>query len=190
MAILHRAWTFDAAALAGRVASIVRAGGAPALRETARWTVAAGDAGTAAALGELRFDSDWLAPPDELSARAVESVVIILAAQLTHAPSIAGHVKLGRVLLECGWTGADVGLLFHGRALETMFDVSADRELARCIAGINQYGGWIPHDDAISLRRRLEGLPPAVPAKQALQEARAMLAAAEQRAADLFVILD
>ncbi|HEY0554445.1 MAG TPA: hypothetical protein VGG20_09260 [Thermoanaerobaculia bacterium] len=190
MAILHRAWTFDAAALSRRVTSIVRVGGAQALRDAARQIVAAGHDGTAAALAELRFDPEWIAEPDDTSSRTVESVVIILASHLERAPSIAGHVSLRRALFDLGWTVAGLDLLYRGRPLETLFDVSRDPELARCIAGINQYGGWIPRADAASLRRRFDELMEPVPVKDGLDEARAMLHVASLRAADLFVVLD
>lgn len=190
MAILHRAWTFDAAALSRRVASIVRVGRAQALRDTARQIVAAGHDSTAAALAELRFGPEWIAEPDDTSSRAVESVVIILAAHLEQAPPIAGHVALRRALFDRGWTVADLDLLYRGRPLQTLFDVSRDPELARCVSGINQYGGWIPRADAASLRRRLDELREPVPVKDALDEARAMLQVASLRGADLFVILD
>lgn len=190
MAILHRAWTFDAPSAAARIAAIVRDGGEEALRETAHRIVAAGDPDTAAALAQLAFDPEWLEPPDEMSSRDVQSMVIILASQFTRAPAVTGHVVLRRALLDRGWMPAGVDLLLRGRWLHTMFDVSSDPELARSIVGINQYGGWIPRADAAALRLRLDALPSLPDAAEALAEARAMLDVAARRGADLYVILD
>lgn len=190
MAILHRAWTFDARAVAARIAFIVHEGDAAALRDAAHAIVAGLTDATAATLAELRFDPEWIDPPDEMSDRTVESIVIILASELGRAPSVAAHVVLRDVLAECGWSVAELDLLFYGRPLETMFDAVRDPQLNRCIAGINQYGGWIPRSEAASLRQRLSAVAEALPAKQAIQEARAMLDAARLRDADLFMILD
>jgi len=199
MAILHRAWTFDAPAAAGEVIALFEAGGLERLRAAARAIARRAAPATAAALEELRFDPEWLEPPDESSDRAVESAVILLASHLSRAPSIVlqpgGHVVLQHALRTLAWPPHDIDLLLRGMPLDTVFAASHRRALRETVAGIRQYGGWIPRTDASPMLPRLDEAARLSGSRDAavrtvFDQARAMLDASRRNNADLFVLLD
>lgn len=200
MAILHRAWTFDAPAAAEEVAALIETGGLDHLRAAAHAIVLDAVPATAGALSELRFDPTWIDAPDDRSDRAVESVVILFASRLVPAPSLrtlsGGHLVLERTLAALGWSAHDVALLLRGLPLETIFATYGEPAVRESVAGIGQYGGWLSRYEAPAMLARLDEaaklLSPSEgdDARTVLGEARAMVDASRRRNADLFLLLD
>ncbi len=201
MAIVHRAWTFNAPEAARAIAALHASGGPPALRSAAHEVVMQAVPETAVALADLHFDREWIDPPDQWSDRMVESVIILLASRFSRAPAVSartgGHVVLQKVLATLGWSAADLELLLRGWPLEVLFSAYQAPELAADAAGIGQYGGWIPREEAPVILSRLDEAVAAaraqhgdVPGMHVLEDARQMLETARRREADLFVVLD
>jgi hypothetical protein len=213
MAVLHRAWSFDASALATRLDGLLGQG-PKALRRAA--SAAFDDAGeeTLRTLADLRFEPAWLAPDEGGDSRDEEQAAVLLAAAATPLPSLsrsfaAGHLALRIALPDLGWSRERIELLVRGRPLVELFPVGSARRWE--LSGLDQYGGYLSRGDVEALARELERaaddaspvvlsrlaplahahrLTPETVLSRALADAREMLATARSRGADVLSILD
>ncbi|GFZ97291.1 hypothetical protein [Dyella caseinilytica] len=215
MTVLHSAFVFHAAADLGEIATRCHSAGEfePALLSAlARNTVAQAGHTQKALLASLRFDPEWL---DEVETPDPSyRVLIVLTDFLQPVPSLSRSVRSGFAVLEAilplfGWDRASMKELLHGQPIEALL-----KSTKLPYEAAPYYAGWIPKAHVALLQSRLAAVPdrvPDVPAQvqdalsgtiayegrdartlfsESLADARAMLAAARERDADLFLILD
>lgn len=208
MAVLHRAWSFDSAALASRLDRLLGRG-EEALRRAASEALVEAGGDTLRALRDLRFDPSWLG-----TAHEEEHAAILLAAAATPLPSlssrfVAGYLVLRGALPDLGWTPERTELLVVGRPLNELFPDESPRR--RQLAGLSQYGGYLSPGDVESLAGELASMPreappntrwrfealaqahrltPGTALDRVLRDAREMLETARRRGAAVLSILD
>lgn len=216
MALLHRAYSFDAPALLHR-ARALWAEGAEALRGAAVAVVAEASEATRSALADVRFSEEWLELDDADGSWVGERFVVLLAGSVQTLPSLSrsfapGHLVLRDILEPAGWPRERVALLLSGRDLAAV--VPDDDPMRRDVAGIGQYGGFLTPADVASLRHMLEThspvratLPPEAAdavaflaqsnrtsperlVEGAVADAKEMLETAERREASVLMVLD
>ena len=186
MAILHRAYRFHGPAFVGSVASLAPRGGSidhDRLRERARHVIARQTIDTDV-LEDLRFNREWLAPPDNRSDRLRESLAILLAEHLHRVPGLGDrHLAVTRKLEEEGWTAKEISLLLTGRTLAPLLTRTEVPGIVETFAGVDVFGGWIPETDVLRLAARIARVDD-------FDDVAAMLADAVSHQSALFVILD
>jgi len=165
MAVLHRAYHFDANAFHRTLRPTIFTADAideGKLRDAARAAVATASSVTHDMLIMLRFDPELLDMPEPDVSRTHLWYLFLLAQSVQSAPSLGNrfhgsYYVLERVLPLFGWIPTEVRTLIRGLPLHTLVESSGDSALiAEFRIGVDPYGGWLPSTQARPLLARLQ----------------------------------
>jgi hypothetical protein len=167
VALIHQAWTFDAADFHRWLASRTVKDGelrTELLRKVAESVFKNASQSTKRALEWMRLDDEaWLEEPGPDESHTDEWYMIALAARLDPAPSLSSnrspvsyHV-LEQVLPLARWSEKDVRLLLYGRPLGTLAAASNNVLAVEFARSLNSYQdrGWLSTHMAVTLLNRL-----------------------------------
>jgi hypothetical protein len=165
MAVLHRAYHFDADAFHRALRPMIFTGDGideDKLQQAARAVVATASPVTNDMLIMLRFDQELLDTPEPDISRTHLWYLYLLAQSVQSAPSLGNRFHgsyyiLERVLPLVGWSDDDVRSLIRGYPLHTLVESSNDPALiAEVRLGVDPYGGWLTQTQATQLFSRLQ----------------------------------